>query len=59
MYSFQELKRMTIARKDYTDCLRRQNQGIIKAKEAGLYKGRKEDIKRNASIMEMLSKGVS
>lgn len=48
-----------IARKDYTDRMRRQKQGIAKAKDAGLYKGRKEDVKRNAAIIEMLSKGVS
>lgn len=48
-----------IARKDYTDRVRRQKQGIAKAKVAGLYKGRKENVKRNAAIIEMLSKGVS
>lgn len=48
-----------IARKDYTDRLRRQEQGIAKAKEAGLYRGRKENTKRNEGIIAMLDKGMS
>lgn len=48
-----------IARKDYTDRRRRQQQGIEKLKEKGGYKGRKEDVKRNEAIMAMLSKGDS
>ncbi|MBX8828397.1 recombinase family protein, partial [Ochrobactrum sp. SFR4] len=32
-----------IARKDYDDRRRRQRQGIAKAKEQGLYKGRPEN----------------
>ena len=48
-----------VARKDYTDRRRRQEQGIAKAKTAGLYKGRKADEERNAGIAEMLKKGVS
>jgi DNA invertase Pin-like site-specific DNA recombinase len=48
-----------VARKDYEDRRRRQNEGIAKAKAANLYKGRPEDADRNASIAEMLVKGVS
>lgn len=47
-----------IARKDYTDRRRRQAEGIQKAKAGGLYKGRREDIGRNAAIVEMLRKGM-
>jgi DNA invertase Pin-like site-specific DNA recombinase len=48
-----------IARKDYTDRRRRQQQGIEKLKAEGGYKGRKEDAERNESIMTMLRKGQS
>ncbi|MBE7367676.1 recombinase family protein [Ramlibacter pallidus] len=48
-----------IARKDYTDRRRRQQQGIQKLKAEGGYKGRKEDTKRNEAIMGMLEKGQS
>jgi DNA invertase Pin-like site-specific DNA recombinase len=48
-----------IARKDYTDRRRRQQQGIEKLKAGGGYKGRQEDTKRNEAIMAMLSKGDS
>lgn len=48
-----------IARKDYTDRRRRQQQGIEKLKAEGGYKGRKEDTKRNEAIMAMLRKGDS
>jgi len=48
-----------IARKDYTDRRRRQQQGIEKLKAEGGYKGRKEDTKRNEAIMAMLKKGDS
>jgi DNA invertase Pin-like site-specific DNA recombinase len=48
-----------VARKDYTDRRRRQAQGIKRAKEAGLYKGRKPDTQRNAAIAEMLNRGMS
>ena len=48
-----------IARKDYTDRRRRQEQGIEKAKAEGAYKGRKEDVQRNAAITKMLAKGLS
>jgi DNA invertase Pin-like site-specific DNA recombinase len=48
-----------IARKDYTDRRRRQQQGIEKLKAEGGYRGRKEDTKRNEAIMAMLKKGDS
>lgn len=48
-----------IARKDYTDRRRRQQQGIEKLKAEGRYKGRKEDTKRNEAIMGMLRVGQS
>lgn len=48
-----------IARKDYTDRRRRQQQGIERLKAEGGYKGRKEDSKRNEAIMDMLEKGQS
>lgn len=43
-----------IARKDYTDRRRRQQQGIERLKAQGGYKGRKEDAERNEAIMVML-----
>lgn len=46
-----------IARKDYTDRRRRQQQGIEKLKTEGGYKGRKEDVQRNEAIMSMLRRG--
>ncbi|MES0091024.1 recombinase family protein [Mesorhizobium sp. M0030] len=46
-----------IARKDYEDRRRRQSQGIEKAKRDGLYRGRPENAKRNAAIMNMLKDG--
>lgn len=48
-----------VARKDYTDRRRRQAQGINRAKEDGLYKGRKPDTQRNAAIADMLNRGMS
>lgn len=48
-----------VARKDYTDRRRRQEQGITKAKTAGLYKGRRADAERHAVIADLLSKGMS
>lgn len=48
-----------VARKDYEDRRRRQRQGQAKAKAAGLYKGRPEDVKRNAGIAAMLKAGTS
>lgn len=48
-----------VARKDYDDRRRRQAQGQARAKAEGRYKGRPEDVKRNASIAELLTKGAS
>lgn len=48
-----------IARKDYDDRRRRQRQGITKAKEQGLYKGRPENKSRNEAILKMLESGQS
>jgi DNA invertase Pin-like site-specific DNA recombinase len=48
-----------IARKDYEDRRRRAAQGIEKAKVAKKYKGRPEDVERNASILAMLNLGAS
>ncbi len=43
-----------VARKDYDDRRRRQAEGIAKGKAAGLYRGRPEDVNRNAGIAAML-----
>lgn len=48
-----------VARKDYTDRRRRQAQGIAKAKQEGLYKGRRADEDRHRVIGELLDKGLS
>lgn len=48
-----------VARKDYDDRRRRQAQGQAKAKAEGRYRGRAEDVKRNAGIAKMLQAGVS
>ncbi|MCC0016339.1 MAG: recombinase family protein [Rhodobiaceae bacterium] len=48
-----------IARKDYEDRLRRQAEGIKRAKAAGKYRGRPADKKRNAAIVKMLKRGDS
>lgn len=48
-----------VARKDYEDRRRRQAQGQAKAKAEGRYKGRPEDMKRNAGIADMLARGMS
>ncbi|MQT12023.1 recombinase family protein [Segnochrobactrum spirostomi] len=48
-----------IARKDYEDRRRRQEQGIEKAKADGRYKGRPENTDRNAAIVKMLRSGQS
>jgi DNA invertase Pin-like site-specific DNA recombinase len=44
-----------VARKDYEDRRRRQAQGQAKAKSEGRYKGRPEDVERNAAIGRMLT----
>ncbi len=48
-----------VARKDYDDRRRRQAQGIAKARAVGLYRGRPEDVERNAVIAGLLAKKVS
>ena len=48
-----------VARKDYDDRRRRQSQGIAKAQQAGLYRGRRADLGRHAAIAEMLDKGMT
>jgi DNA invertase Pin-like site-specific DNA recombinase len=48
-----------VARKDFEDRRRRQAQGQAKAKAEGRYKGRPEDVKRNAGIEAMLKRGMS
>ena len=48
-----------VARKDYDDRRRRQAQGQAKAKAEGRYKGRVEDVARNAGIASMLNAGQS
>ena len=46
-----------VARKDYEDRRRRQAQGQVKAKAAGLYTGRAENTQRNNGIATMLRAG--
>jgi DNA invertase Pin-like site-specific DNA recombinase len=48
-----------MARDDYETRLKRQKQGIAKAKEEGKYKGRRENLKAQASIKELLQAGMS
>lgn len=48
-----------VARKDYEDRRRRQAQGIEKAKEAGVYKGRKQDAELRRKVAELLTEGKS
>ena len=48
-----------IARKDYTDRQRRQEQGIKKAKEQGLYKGRPVNEKLHKQILALRQAGHS
>jgi DNA invertase Pin-like site-specific DNA recombinase len=48
-----------VARKDFDDRRRRQQQGIRKAKAAGRYNGRPEDVERNARIAQQLRDGRS
>jgi DNA invertase Pin-like site-specific DNA recombinase len=48
-----------VARKDYDDRRRRQAQGISKAKAEGLFRGRQEDVERNAGIASMIAAGQS
>ena len=46
-----------IARKDYEDRIRRQAQGIQRAKCQGLYRGRPENTEKNAAITSLLKEG--
>ncbi|KTQ97526.1 resolvase [Aureimonas ureilytica] len=46
-----------VARKDYEDRRRRQAEGTVRAKAAGLYKGRPANTSRNAAIAAMLRDG--
>lgn len=48
-----------VARKDYEDRRRRQAQGQARAKAEGRYRGRIENVKRNAGIASMLNAGLS
>ena len=48
-----------IARKDYQDRRRRQTEGIVKAKNQGLYKGRREDAKLHEKVKLLLSENKS
>ena len=48
-----------VARKDYEDRRRRQEQGIDKAKESGVYKGRQVDQELHARVKACLSSGNS
>lgn len=48
-----------IARKDYEDRRRRQQQGIERAKAKGAFKGRPEDEERNKALMKMLRSGLT
>ena len=48
-----------IAHKDYLDRRRRTTEGIKKAAQAGLLKGKPEDTERNARIAERLNAGAS
>ena len=48
-----------MARDDYETRQKRQAQGIAKAKEAGIYKGKQEDSERNQHIMSALAEGKS
>lgn len=48
-----------IARKDYTTRRERAAQGVQKAKTAGKYKGRVENVERNTLIQKHLKAGLS
>ncbi len=48
-----------IARKDYADRRRRQEQGIAKAKTEGRYLGRPADTERHRLIRDMIDRGMS
>lgn len=48
-----------VARKDYEDRRRRQDQGITKAKEQGKYQGRKADLEKHRRIKTLRDSGLS
>lgn len=48
-----------VARKDYEDRRRRQQEGIAQAKEKGLYKGRGIDQDKHHRILACLARGMS
>lgn len=48
-----------VARKDYEDRRRRQAEGIAKARNDGVYKGRPADAKLRQRISELLADGKS
>lgn len=48
-----------VARKDYEDRRRRQNEGIAKAQEEGAYKGRQADAELHARVKQCLDSGMS
>ena len=48
-----------ISRKDYTTRRERSAQGIQKAKAAGKYKGRQENVERNLLVQKHLKLGLS
>ena len=48
-----------IARKDYEDRRRRQQEGIIRAKAEGKYLGRRKDVEKRKIIASLLKAGHS
>ena len=48
-----------VARKDYEDRRRRQQQGIAKARDEGKYRGRQKDEKKRQHIAQLLGTGHS
>ena len=48
----------SVARKDYEDRRRRQQQGIATAKAKGKYSGKGIDKEKHASILALLAKGA-
>lgn len=48
-----------VARKDYDDRIRRQRQGIQKAKDASRYQGKAIDQEKHKRILTCLSRGMS
>ncbi len=49
----------TMACKDYELRRERSAQGVAKAKKQGLYKGRPENVERNAGIAKLLASGMT